>query len=111
MVKNLPAKARNAGLIPGLKRSPREGNGNTFQCSCMGNPMYRGGWWAIVREVTESQTQLSKKKKTKQTSIKPHLCCALVLLPWASYFTSLIFSFPILRMGEITIPINVVRIK
>ena len=68
MVKNLPAKARNAGLIPGLKRSPREGNGNTFQCSCMGNPMYRGGWRAIVHEVTESQTQLSKKKKKKTAS-------------------------------------------
>ena len=72
--------------------------------------MDRRAWQAIVHEVTESQTQLSKKKK-KKNSIKPHLCCALVLLPWASYFTSLIFSFPILRMGEITIPINVVRIK
>ena len=30
MVKNPPANAGNAGLIPGLGRSPREGNGNPF---------------------------------------------------------------------------------
>ena len=29
------------GLIPGLVRSPGEGNGNPLQCSCMGNPMDR----------------------------------------------------------------------
>ena len=38
MVKNLAASARDAGLIPGLGRSPGEGNGNPFQYSCLGNP-------------------------------------------------------------------------
>ena len=28
MVKNLPAKARDMGSVPGLGRSPGEGNGN-----------------------------------------------------------------------------------
>ena len=28
MVKNLPANARDAGLMPGTGRSPGEGNGN-----------------------------------------------------------------------------------
>ena len=34
----------NLGLIPGLGRSPREGNGNPLQYSCLKNPMDRGTW-------------------------------------------------------------------
>ena len=32
------------GLIPGLKRSPGEGNGYPLQYSCLDNPMDRGAW-------------------------------------------------------------------
>ena len=39
------------GLIPGSERSPAEGNGNPFQCSCLGNPIDREAWWASVHEV------------------------------------------------------------
>ena len=42
MVKNSPANARDAGLIPGWGRSPGEENGNPLQYSCLGNPMNRG---------------------------------------------------------------------
>ena len=42
------------GSIPGLGRSPGEGNGNPLQYSCQENPMDRGTWWAIVHGVTES---------------------------------------------------------
>ena len=38
----------DVGLIPGLGRSPREGNGNSLQHSCLENPMDRGAWQAIV---------------------------------------------------------------
>ena len=38
MVKNLPVNAGDAGLVPGLGRSPGEGNGNPLQYSCLGNP-------------------------------------------------------------------------
>ena len=48
MVKNLPTNARDAGSVPGSGRSPREGNGNALQYSCLGNPMDRGAWWATV---------------------------------------------------------------
>ena len=44
-VKNLPVNAgdaREVSLIPGSGRSPREGNGNSFQYSCLENPMDRG---------------------------------------------------------------------
>ena len=48
MVKNPPANAGAAGLIPGLGRSPGEGSGKPLQYSCLGNPMDRGAWWATV---------------------------------------------------------------
>ena len=47
-VKNLPAHARDAGSIPGLGRSPGEGNGNPLQFSSLGNPVDRGAWPATV---------------------------------------------------------------
>ena len=45
VVKNSPANAgdrRDAGLISGSGRSPGEGNNNTLQYTCLGNPMDRG---------------------------------------------------------------------
>ena len=48
VIKNLPAKAGDMGLIPGLERSPGEGNGNPLQYSYLGNPMDRGAWKATV---------------------------------------------------------------
>ena len=51
VVKNPPANAGRAGSIPGLGRSPGEGNGNPLQCSCLGNPMDRGAWQATVQEL------------------------------------------------------------
>ena len=56
------ASASNAGdlgSIPGLGRSPGEGNGNPLQYSCLENPMDGGAWWATVFRVAKSQTRLS----------------------------------------------------
>ena len=36
-----------------------EGSGTPLQSSCLENPMDRGAWWAPVRGVAKSQTQLS----------------------------------------------------
>ena len=51
VVKNPPANAGDAGLIPGLERSPGEGNGNLLQYSCLENPMDRRTWRATVHRV------------------------------------------------------------
>ena len=59
VVKNLPANAgdaRDTGSIPGLERSPGEGNGNPLQYSCLGNSIGRGAWPATVHGVSESDT-------------------------------------------------------
>ena len=51
VIKNPPANAEGAGSIPGLGRSPREGNGNPLQYSRLENPMNRGTWQATVHGV------------------------------------------------------------
>ena len=59
VVKNPPACAgdiRDAGSIPGLRRSPGGGNGNPLQYSCLKNLMDRGAWQALVHNVAESRT-------------------------------------------------------
>ena len=58
VVKNPPANAGNAGLIPGSGRPPGDGNGNPLPYSCLENPMDRGAWRATVLGVAKGQTRL-----------------------------------------------------
>ena len=58
-VKASACNVGDLGLIPGLGRSPGEGNGNPLQYSCLENPIDRGAWWATVHGVVKSRTQLS----------------------------------------------------
>ena len=58
VVKSPPANAGGKGdtsSMPGSGRSPRRGNGNPLQDSCLENPTDRGAWWATVHEVAKSQ--------------------------------------------------------
>ena len=49
-------KAGDAGLIPGLERSPGRGqHDNSLEYSCLENPMNRGAWRAAVRGVSKSR--------------------------------------------------------
>ena len=69
MVKNPPANAgdaRDADAIPGLGRSPEEGNGNPLQYSCLENSLDRGVWWARVHGVEKNWTRL--RNRTQQHS-------------------------------------------
>ena len=69
MVKNLPVSAGAMGamgLIPGLGRSPVEGNGNPLQYPCLENSMDRGAWRSTVLGVTE------KSDTTERLSM--HVC-------------------------------------
>ena len=47
-------QAGDMGLIPGLGKSPGEGNGNPLQYSCLGNLIDKGAWWAIVHGIAKS---------------------------------------------------------
>ena len=64
VVKNPPANAGEAGLIPGSRRSLGEGNGNALQYSYLGNPMDRGSWWA-----TEGQKEARYVLLQKETTL------------------------------------------
>ena len=63
VVKNLLPRTgdlRDPGLIPGWGRSPEEGNGNPLRYYCLGNPMDRGAWLAMVHRVRKSWTHLKQ---------------------------------------------------
>ena len=58
MIKN---PSDNAGdidesSIPGLGRSPGEGQDNPLRCSCLENPKDRGAWPATVHGVAKTWT-------------------------------------------------------
>ena len=55
----MSANVEDVASIPGLGRSPGEGNSNPLQYFCLENSMDRGAWQATVHEVTKSLTQLS----------------------------------------------------
>ena len=58
-VKESARSAGDLGLIPGLGKSPGEGNGNPLQYSYLDNPVDEGPWWATVHRVAISQTRLN----------------------------------------------------
>ena len=62
--------ARDLGSIPGLGRSPEEGNSYPLQYSCLENSKNRGAWWATIQRVAKSQTWLSNRYN-KVLFIKP----------------------------------------
>ena len=66
--KEFACNAGDLGLIPGLGRSPGEGNGNLLQYSCLENPMDREAWRPTVCGVAKSWTRL--RDTTTATTIK-----------------------------------------
>ena len=72
MIKNPPANAGNLGSIPGWGRSPGEGNGNSLQYSCLGNPMDRQAWQAAVHEVTVRHNLATKQQGRIEKVIVRH---------------------------------------
>ena len=61
------------GSIPGLGRSPGEGNGHPLQYSSLENSMHRGAWRATVRGVTKSRTRLSDQQLWAGSTLSPVL--------------------------------------
>ena len=53
MVKNIPANVGDPGSVPGLIRSPGEGNGNPLYYSCLGYSMGRRAWQATLHEAAK----------------------------------------------------------
>ena len=51
----------------------REGNGNSFQCSCLENPRDSGAWWAAVYGVAQSWTQLKRLSSSSSSSSRVYI--------------------------------------
>ena len=91
----------NAGdlsSIPGLGRSPGEGNGNQLQYSCLEHPMDRGAWWAIVHGVTKSRTRLHFHfhLDCHRAPVCPFLLLCLLPFIWPQIFhdTEMLYDSP-----------------
>ena len=80
VVKNPPARAGDKDLIPGSGGSPREGNGNRSQYSCLENPRTRGVWQATVHGVAESDVTEHPGNQ--------HWICVLTLWLWIETWAS-----------------------
>ena len=77
MVKNpiaIAGDVRDAGLVPGLGRSPGGGCGSPLQYSCLENPMDRGAPRATVHRVAKSWTQLKQLSAHSHTRILLFSC-------------------------------------
>ena len=59
--------AGDRGSIPGLERSPGEGNDYPPQYSCLENSMDRGAWWATVHGVIRVRHDLATASSTAKT--------------------------------------------
>ena len=56
--KESASNAGDSGWIPGSGMSPGKGNGHPLQYSCLGNPMDRGAWRAIVHGVAKESDRI-----------------------------------------------------
>ena len=85
MVKNPPANAGDADLIPELGRFPGGGNGNPLQYFCLGNPTDRGAWWGY--------SPWGHKRVRHDLATKPQQTTNLVLMCETNYGFQLLFFF------------------
>ena len=75
-----------------------EGNGNPFQCSCLGNPRDGGAWWAAIYGVTQSRTWL-KQLSSSSSSIHIYIyiciciCMAEIFCCSPETITTLLISY------------------
>ena len=68
--KESTCKAGDLSLIPGLGRSPGEGNGNPLHYSCLENPTDKGAWQATVYGVARVEHDLVTKPPKTGRSLK-----------------------------------------
>ena len=82
-------KTWDMSLIPGLGRSPGEGNSNPLQYSCLESSTGRGTWWATVCGVSKSGTRLGLHSSGSHV---PGMCYGFVnacfhwISPWCYAF-------------------------
>ena len=89
--KESACSAGDPDLIPVLGRSPREGNGNTLQYSCLENPMDRGACQTTVYRVRHDSAT-KPPPPTRCTVPHEHKLCPLICVT-LTMFPLLIYTF------------------
>ena len=84
-VKASACSAGDLGSIPGLGRSPGEGNGNPLQHSCLENPLGGGAWWATVCYMWITASYL------QYTALREVFCC--LFFSWSFRLILLVIFF------------------
>ena len=98
--KKSACSAGDSGSIPGLGRSPREGNGSPLQYSCLENPMDREAWRATVHGVTRVRHDLATKPPPPHFSYgRNRSAMSLQASPSHTYQFLLVVKFTFLRSG------------
>ena len=80
--KESACSAGDKGCIPGLGRSPEEGNGSPLQYSCLENPMDREAWWTVVHGISKNWIRMSMYVHCNgqyQYSGETHLSCIILV--------------------------------
>ena len=70
---------RDLGSIPGLGIFPGGGYGNSFQYSCLENPMDRGAWWAAVHRELHMTEVTWQAQRNLNNSYKYNTFCLLYI--------------------------------
>ena len=70
--KESASDVENPGSIPGLGRSPEEGNGTPLQYSCLENPMDGGAWQATSMGLQRDTTEQLHSLTHSRSDTKPH---------------------------------------
>ena len=96
--KESASNAGDPGSIPGLARSPGEGNGNPLQYSGLENPMDRGAWWATVNGVSKE----SDTTEWLSHQMKKALFFSLPMSGWENHLPSFEPWFPHLKTARLS---------
>ena len=83
------------GSILGLGRCPGEGNGYPLQYSCLGNPMNRGAWWAIVHG-GRKESDMTERLTLNVPLMKLFYVTIIIMLLGKSIFHVLLKSLSII---------------
>ena len=86
VVKNLPANAGDTGSIPGLERSPGEGNGNPVQYSCLED---LHGQRNLVGYSPWGPKEMDMTEVTEHKHKKDAVCFLLFLAQWSLHIHAL----------------------
>ena len=94
--KESACNARDRGLIPGLGRSPGEGNGYPLPYSCLENPKDRGAWRATVHGFAKSRIRLSDFHSL--IHIQTHNLVQTLMFTWVTRITGMCVHIELLSL-------------